>query len=401
MNIDTYGKYTLNYIFFSNSEEIYLLTGILLAATLFVLIIFVGLKKNRSYLLFSSYSLSGALSLLSFTQDQIFLFVTLFTISCIFLLYFFLTFFDNLQSKIQALAPLLLIVLPLAGILFLDDKTETTFLITSWTTQAATLMVCSLIALRAYNKQQSGGQLLFFASALTFFLEIVLISDAFFVSSLSIASIALIFAVSYAILQDIRKQNELLQQLKTKALHLENEMLKKSIQPHFLINTLTVLSEWIEEQPALAVQQINLLSKEFRFISRVSDQKVISIREELEGCQVHLDMFNKRRSSNFVLETKNIALGTPIPPMIFHTLIENGLTHSNSEEGYFVIEQEETQKDTKFRISVEPIVESEDQNEGLGLAYIKSRLQQTFPDKWCLSSEARNNAWETQIIILR
>ncbi len=178
-------------------------------------------------------------------------------------------------------------------------------------------------------------------------------------------------------------------------------MLKKSIQPHFLLNTLTVLSEWIEQQPALAVRQIDLLSQEFRFITRVSDKKLIPVEEEIKICQVHLRIFNAKQSKHFTLETKNIIAGTSIPPMIFHTLIENGLTHSNAEKGKFLIGQQESEKETSFRISSEPLIKQTHDGEGLGMKYIESRLEQAFPGKWRLLSESKGNSWETTIIITK
>src|SRR5205085_2260579 len=41
---------------------------------------------------------------------------------------------------------------------------------------------------------------------------------------------------------------------------LELEMLRRHLQPHFLMNTLTALSEWIEEDPKTAVKMIESLS---------------------------------------------------------------------------------------------------------------------------------------------
>ena len=112
-------------------------------------------------------------------------------------------------------------------------------------------------------------------------------------------------------------------------------------------------------------------------------------------------MYNAKRSADFKLETKSIIPDTKIPPMILHTLIENGLTHSETNEGQFLIEQEESEDETTFRVSVESLTNQTAGDDGLGLSYIKSRLQQAFPDRWHLISGPKNNTWETLIRISR
>lgn len=141
------------------------------------------------------------------------------------------------------------------------------------------------------------------------------------------------------------------------------------------------------------------MSKEFRYITRVAEEKLIPINEEIKICNVHLEMFNAKQSKNFILETKNINTDTFIPPMIFHTLIENGLTHSTVDVGSFVIEQNESEKEIRFRIIAEPLAVQENKDEGIGIKYIKSRLEHAFPGNWQMTSVAKDNTWETLIII--
>ena len=56
------------------------------------------------------------------------------------------------------------------------------------------------------------------------------------------------------------------------AARLEIELLKKNIQPHFLMNTLTSVMEWIEEDPTTGVKFIEALADEFRILSEVSNR---------------------------------------------------------------------------------------------------------------------------------
>ncbi len=134
---------------------------------------------------------------------------------------------------------------------------------------------------------------------------------------------------------------------------------------------------------------------------QVSDKDLIPINEELDMCRVHLEMFNAKQSKEFILETKNIGPETKIPPMVFHTLVENGLTHSVEEKGRFELEQIESKRETEFIFKTEPLKGQTFDGEGLGMAYIKSRLEQGFPGKWLLKSGPKENAWQTNIKIIK
>jgi len=390
---------------FLASPEIYLVIGILLASSLFFLTIYFGLRKIHTYLFFSSYTSFCAISLFFLSRNQTIIFLILFVIACISLLYFFAAYFDIEKSKMLTAFSFLMIGFTFVSLEVFGRNNETIVLLIAWLIFSITLMSSSWISLRSIKNKKYGSKLFFFTTFLIFILNFfflsnsLLFSNSFLISNISIASSLLIIVVSFTVLRDIQIQNDLLNSFKLKAILLENEMLKKSIQPHYLINTLTVLSEWIEEQPSLAVKQIDLLSKEFRYITKVAAEKLIPINDEIKICHVHINMFNAKQTKNFVLKTNNINTNTYIPPMIFHTLIENGLTHSIADEGSFVIEQKESEKEISFCIVAEPLSEQESYEEGLGIKYIKSRLDHAFLDNWQMTSIAKDNSWETLITI--
>lgn len=111
------------------------------------------------------------------------------------------------------------------------------------------------------------------------------------------------------------------------AARLETELLKKNLQPHFLLNTLTALSEVIEQNPSMAVRLINDLSEEFRSLARMSGEKLVPLAEELALCTAHLRVMACRMGKNISLETVEVDGTVPVPPALFLTLIENGLVH--------------------------------------------------------------------------
>ncbi len=227
---------------FSVSSEIFLLIGVFLASAIFVLSIYFGLNKKRTYLHFFLYLLFSARSFYNLLMAQSLLFLLSFLLSNLFLLSFFITFFKVRYSKIILIFLLLLFVLIALFIEPLLTQSTTIIFMAAWSFYAITLMASSLIALRAVKNNGSSAQLISIITALIFLFNILLISDSFFIDSIGISSFFLILAVMYIVFSDIKAQQVLVKSLKIRAVELENEMLKKSIQPHFLLNTLTILS---------------------------------------------------------------------------------------------------------------------------------------------------------------
>ena len=384
-----------------NNGGILFLLGIFLVTALFFITIYFGLDKKKWYLFFFTFAILGGISIFSLLEGFAFSFLIASTFASLSLLYFFASFFENEKSFGIGLLSIILFIIGAYNYKFIGEPPNTIFYVIVWFIYAVVLMACSWISLQAIKHNKFAGNLLFITTTVIFILIVFLVSNSFFISSLTISTVVLIFSVTYAVFRDFKERQTLLKSLRIKAVQLENEMLKKSIQPHFLMNTLTVLSEWIESEPQLAVKQIELLSKEFRFITAVAGEKVISIDEELKMCKVHLDIFNARQHSDFKLESKGIIPNSLIPPMIFHTLIENGLTHSNNQKGIFIIKQEETQNAIEFIITSEPLIKQTFNGEGLGISYIKSRLEQAFPGRWEFTSEANGNVWKTKIKITK
>lgn len=111
------------------------------------------------------------------------------------------------------------------------------------------------------------------------------------------------------------------------AARLETELLKKDLQPHFLLNTLAVLTEIVEQDPRSAVKLIDDLADEFRSVARVSAEKLIPLGQELELCRAHLRVMSVRTGRTWHLEATGVDETEPVPPAVFLTLIENGFVH--------------------------------------------------------------------------
>ncbi|OHE89539.1 MAG: hypothetical protein A3G75_03935 [Verrucomicrobia bacterium RIFCSPLOWO2_12_FULL_64_8] len=184
---------------------------------------------------------------------------------------------------------------------------------------------------------------------------------------------------------------------------LEAELLKKNIQPHFLLNTLTALSEVVERDPAGAVRLINDLAGEFRSLARMSGEKLVPLGQELELCRAHLRVLSVRTGLTAALETRGVDETVLVPPALFLTLIENGFVHQRpaGNSAAFELHMQRPPGRIRFTFLSPGAVKSEPgrPDGGTGLRYVQARLEESFPRRWTLDQRAISEGWETVIEI--
>ena len=96
-----------------------------------------------------------------------------------------------------------------------------------------------------------------------------------FATRFDCASITKLFTALTALRLHDERQHARAAQLA--AARLETELLKRNLQPHFLLNTLAVLTEIVEQDPRGAVRLIEDLAEEFRSVARVAAEKLIPL----------------------------------------------------------------------------------------------------------------------------
>lgn len=208
--------------------------------------------------------------------------------------------------------------------------------------------------------------------------------------------VCLIISIGYT----IAEQNEKLVETANLLAQSEAKLLRQSIQPHFIMNTLLSTISWIKKEPDTAIRQIEVLADEFSSINDIADKKRISIDRELEICQNYLELMSIRKDVSYTLSCKNVEHNLEIPPLIFHTLIENGLTHSFNEkrDGHFEIEYQLIENKHVFFVRNNGASPTKDvSDEGLGFSYIRKRLQSEYSDNWTLGYGFQNGMWVVKI----
>lgn len=197
---------------------------------------------------------------------------------------------------------------------------------------------------------------------------------------------------------EARRERDDLEATRLRATRLELELVKKSIQPHFLMNTLTALSEWFEREPAVAAAAIDALSREIRLLGDLADRRTVPLASELELCRAHLDVMSLRRGGRYRLVTSVVDERAPCPPGIIHTMVENAVTHGPTPHGQEVLlELESSLVDGRCRYRLSgPMAVTGGQtssHEGTGMRYIRTRLAEAFGEDYTLTAGRRDGRW--------
>ncbi|MEQ8712307.1 MAG: histidine kinase [Cyclobacteriaceae bacterium] len=236
-------------------------------------------------------------------------------------------------------------------------------------------------------------------------LSIIVFLASGFVVSLYTGLGLILLGMLYLLTLNIKTQRLAYENSLVQSTRLRLELLKKNIQPHFLMNTLTSLMDWVEESPKKGVLFIEALAKEFDLFSQIEDKTLIPIGQEIALCRTHLKIMEYRKEIDYSWEEEGIDPTEKIPPAILHTLLENGITHSlpledNSIRFKLIFEASREYKIYTFLTFAARTEQGKNTKaEGTGLKYIKARLAESYGSKWELTSEQADHGWKNTLKI--
>ena len=256
-----------------------------------------------------------------------------------------------------------------------------------------------IVGISAYKKTENAIVVL--GSLLINILLYYLITYDF---SLIMSFTILLLSMFYVLAWQIRKQREAFEHSLVETSRLKNELLKKKIQPHFLMNTLTSLIDWVEESPSKGVDFIEALAEEFDLLNQVEDKKLIPIDQEIQLCKSFLNIMRYRKEIIYSWSDEGIDPDQNIPPAILHTLVENGITHcipDDQNEIHFHLSQESSSSYRSYRLRTIASLRNPEKpiEDGTGNTYIKARLTESYGRKWDFESYKTPEGWKNIITI--
>ncbi len=138
------------------------------------------------------------------------------------------------------------------------------------------------------------------------------------------------------------------------------ESLKNQIDPHFLFNSLNVLSSLIEENPDMAQDFTTSLSKIYRYVLEQKDKELVPIEEELDFARTYMNLLEMRFENSiiFTFPSNTSFNEEKVVPLSLQLLLENCIKHNivseqkplhiriYLENGDLVVENNLQKKDT-------------------------------------------------------
>ncbi|WDI30481.1 histidine kinase [Hyphococcus flavus] len=210
--------------------------------------------------------------------------------------------------------------------------------------------------------------------------------------------------LSVSFIEYLRSQAIRAKQAEVTAARLEADLIRRNIQPHFLMNSLTVVSEWVETDTKSALKFIKGLADEFRLLASYSGKKLIPLDDEITLCRTHLALMGMRQRREFLLSVNGVSGTEQVPPGLFHTIVENAFSHNRFSDLVVTFSLSKSEADRGvtylFKAPLGRQPGSSATSTGSGLRYVRSRLEESFPQKWELNSIQQGSDWVTIIRIL-
>lgn len=108
------------------------------------------------------------------------------------------------------------------------------------------------------------------------------------------------------------------------------DALKNQLDPHFLFNSLNVLTSLIEEDPYQAQKFTTSLSKVYRYVLEQKNKDLISVDEELQFAKTYVRLLKMRFEDSIVFDIPEQSSDpeAKIVPLSLQLLLENAVKHN-------------------------------------------------------------------------
>lgn len=108
------------------------------------------------------------------------------------------------------------------------------------------------------------------------------------------------------------------------------DALKNQLDPHFLFNSLNVLTSLIEEDPAQAQKFTTSLSKVYRYVLEQKNKDLVTVDEELEFARTYVRLLKMRFEDSIIfhIPDQSSSPEAKIVPLSLQLLLENAVKHN-------------------------------------------------------------------------
>lgn len=165
--------------------------------------------------------------------------------------------------------------------------------------------------------------------------------------------------------------------------------LKAQLNPHFLFNTLNLISSLVHDEPDRADHTLSRLADFLRLAMSSADRQLVPLDEEMAFVRIYLEIMEARFRDRLVIETELEAQTgrVMVPHLLLQPLIENAIVHSSDDPERTAIVRLGARRDAdRLILTIQdngPGLGSGDgpPGKGIGLTNTISRLEQLYGDE--------------------
>ena len=178
-------------------------------------------------------------------------------------------------------------------------------------------------------------------------------------------------------MNELRTSIEEKELLKRESLQAQLNALKTQVNPHFLFNNLNTLTSVIPDNPQQAVDFVQQLSKVYRHILEVKNERTIPLKDELDVLKAYAFLLKTRFGNNLDIDINvpDEKMQKKIVPLSLQLLMENAMKHN-------IVSAERPLKIDIYAVNGELVVSNNLQKKnqvfestGIGLDNIRNRYK--------------------------
>lgn len=152
----------------------------------------------------------------------------------------------------------------------------------------------------------------------------------FYLTVLFITITASLFFHAFYFYKELQKRKVTEQKIIAGTASAQFDALKNQLDPHFLFNSLNVLTSLIDENPDAAQQFTTSLSKVYRYVLEQKNKELVTVDEELQFAKTYVSLLKMRFEDSIVFEIPEKATNpeAKVVPLSLQLLLENAVKHN-------------------------------------------------------------------------
>ncbi|MDX5583758.1 MAG: 2TM domain-containing protein [Aureibaculum sp.] len=200
-------------------------------------------------------------------------------------------------------------------------------------------------------------------------------NGTFYLISLIITVTASIFFHAVYFYKELQKKRVTEHKIIAGTASAQFDALKNQLDPHFLFNSLNVLTSLIDENPVAAQQFTTSLSKVYRYVLEQKNKELVPVDEELQFAKTYIRLLKMRFEDSIIFEIPEKANNpeAKVVPLSLQLLLENAVKHNivnSSNPLHIKIYENQGNLVVENRLQPKEVLKK---SSGVGLANIKQR----------------------------